>query len=49
MMCIAIPGKIVRIKDSVATIDYGSEKRTAKIFDGSFQPGDFVIVKEGIF
>ena len=44
-MCLAIPGKIVSIEKDVATIDYGSEKRKAKIIEGDFKKGDFVIVQ----
>ena len=44
-MCLAIPGKIVEIKKDVATIDYGSEKRNAKIVVGNYGIGDFVIVQ----
>jgi len=44
-MCLAIPGKIVKIKENIATIDYGSEKREAKIVEGKFKVNDFVIVQ----
>jgi hydrogenase expression/formation protein HypC len=44
-MCLAIPGKIIHIEKDIATIDYGSEKRQAKIIVGDFKPGDFVIVQ----
>ncbi|MDP1729452.1 MAG: HypC/HybG/HupF family hydrogenase formation chaperone [archaeon] len=44
-MCLAIPGKIIEIEDSLATIDYGSEKRVAKIVEGNYKIGDFVIVQ----
>ena len=44
-MCLAIPGKIVKIKGNIATIDYGSEKREAKIVEGKFKVNDFVIVQ----
>ncbi len=43
-MCLAIPGKIMQIKNSVATIDYVAEKRTARIVAGNFKKGDYVIV-----
>lgn len=44
-MCLAIPGKIIEIHGDTARIDYGSEKREARIVEGSFQVGDFVIVQ----
>ncbi len=52
-MCLAIPGKIIKIEGDIATIDYGSEKREAKIIsqadDGSsFNIGDFVLVQAKI-
>jgi hydrogenase expression/formation protein HypC len=45
-MCLAIPGKIVEIKEDVAVVDYGSEKREARIVskDVDFKVGDYVIV-----
>ena len=44
-MCLAIPGKIMQIKNSVATIDYVGEKRQARIVAGTtFKKGDYVIV-----
>jgi hydrogenase expression/formation protein HypC len=48
-MCLAIPGKIVEIKKDVAVVDYGGEKRKAKIIEkGSFKVGDYVIVSAKI-
>jgi len=44
-MCLAIPGKIIEIKKDIATIDYGSEKRKAKIVEGNFKINDYVIVQ----
>lgn len=44
-MCLAIPGKIIRIEKDIATVDYGSEKRLAKIVVGDFAVNDFVIVQ----
>ena len=43
-MCLAIPGRIIKIEKDIATIDYGSEKRKAKIIEGNYKAGDFVIV-----
>lgn len=47
-MCLAIPGKIVEIKGNKAIVDYGSEKREARIVDGDFRVGDYVIVSAKI-
>jgi hydrogenase assembly chaperone HypC/HupF len=44
-MCLAIPGKITAIKKGMATVDYGGQKTTAKIFIGDFKVGDYVIVQ----
>ena len=45
-MCLTIPGKILEIdEDDIATVDYGSEKRQAKIIEGGFKVGDFVLVQ----
>ena len=37
-MCLAIPGKIIEIKDDIATVDYGKEKRKAKIVEEGLKP-----------
>jgi len=47
-MCLAIPGKIVKIENGVASVDYGSEVREAKIVQGDYSVGDFVIVSAQI-
>ena len=44
-MCLASPGKIIEIKNDIALIDYGSEKRQAKIIIGDFKINDYVIVQ----
>jgi len=44
-MCLTIPGKIIEIKGDIATLDYGSEKRQAKIIEGDYKLGDFVLVQ----
>lgn len=43
-MCLAIPGKIVEMKGEKVIVDYGSEKREARIVDGKYKIGDYVIV-----
>ncbi len=47
-MCLAIPGKIIEITNDQATIDYGNEKRVAKILMDDYSIGDFVIVQNQI-
>lgn len=46
-MCLAVPGKIVAIHDDQATIDYGVEKRIAKLLDGEYAVGEYAIVQGG--
>ncbi len=47
-MCLAVPGRIVKIKRDIATIDYSGEKRRAKIIGGEYVVGDFVFVSAKI-
>jgi len=44
-MCLAIPGEIIDIDGDIATVDYGSEKRKAKIVDGKYSVGEYVIIQ----
>lgn len=49
-MCLAIPGKIIRIKkkDNLATIDYGDgTKRIVNISLVNVKIGDYVLVHAG--
>ncbi len=41
----AIPGKVVDIKESIATVDYGSEKREVTIMNPDIKVGDYVVVQ----
>ncbi|MBT4648178.1 HypC/HybG/HupF family hydrogenase formation chaperone [archaeon] len=43
-MCLAVPGKILEIKDKTAILDYGSEKREADCSLIECKVGDYVIV-----
>lgn len=48
-LCLSIPGKVVAVKDNIATIDYGkhgirTDASTAMI---SVQAGDYVLVQGG--
>ena len=47
-MCLAMPGKIVKIEGDIATIDYLGQKRQAKIIEGDYKPGDYVFVSAQI-
>lgn len=47
-MCLAYPGKIIKIKQDLAIVDYKTEQRTAKLISEDFQVGDYVIVQAGI-
>lgn len=44
-MCLAIPGKITEIKEGIATVDYGEEKREAKLINEDIKVGDYVVVQ----
>lgn len=46
-MCLAVPGKIIKIDKDDAVIDYDLEKRKAKIAIGGFKVGEYVIVQGG--
>ncbi len=47
-MCLAIPGKIIKIENNEATIQYPGEQRTAMIVDGDYSIGDYVFVSAQI-
>jgi len=47
-MCLAVPGKIIEIRDEIATVDYDIEKRKGRIIDKKYKEGDYVIVQGGI-
>ncbi len=47
-MCLAIPGKIIKIEKGSAVIDYGKEKRTATLVEKGYSVGDYVLVQTGI-
>ena len=47
-MCLAIPGKIIRIDGKVAIVDYGGVRKEARIdFVADAKVGDYVIVHTG--
>ncbi len=45
MMCLAIPGKIVKIEGDSAIVDYDGEQREAKLINQDIQVGDYVVVQ----
>lgn len=48
-MCIAVPGKVIKIENKKALIQYpGGETRDALIADEKVKPGNFVSVQMGI-
>ncbi len=48
-MCIAAPGKIVRLHGKQADVDYGGGvRRTVLVADHKAQTGDHVLVQMGI-
>ena len=47
-MCLAIPGKIIKIEGDNATIQYPGQTRPAKIVEGEYSIGDYVFVSAQI-
>lgn len=47
-MCLAIPGKVIKVEGSTAVIQYPKETRTAKIIGEPVSAGDYVLVQAGI-
>ena len=47
-MCLAVPGKIIEIKDKKSIIDYIDEKREADCSLIKCNPGEYVIVSNGM-
>lgn len=47
-MCLAVPGRIIKIEKGFATVDYGCEKRIGKILEKNYKKGDYVIIQGGI-
>lgn len=46
-MCLAVPGKIVKINGDIAKVDYGGIVRNANISLVDVKEGDYVIVHAG--
>ena len=48
-MCLAVPGKVIKIKNNIATIDYGSEKREVQNYlFPQLKVGQYVLVSQKI-
>lgn len=47
-MCLAIPGKIIKIEGQKATIEYPTQTNQALIGGEKVKVGDFVMVQMGI-
>jgi len=46
-MCLAVPGKIMKINGDKATIDFGGVNRDANVSLVDVEEGDYVIVHAG--
>lgn len=46
-MCLAIPGKIIEIKEDMATVDYETQKRQINITLVEVKVGDYIIANAG--
>ena len=47
-MCLAVPGKVIKIEGRKATVQYPGESRFALVGDDPVKVGDFVLVQMGI-
>jgi hydrogenase assembly chaperone HypC/HupF len=47
-MCLAYPGKVIKIKTGNAIVDYVTEQRIAKLLADDICIGDYVIVQAGV-
>lgn len=47
-MCLAIPGKVLKIEEQTATVDFGGARREVKLdLLSNVQEGDYVLVHVG--
>ncbi len=47
-MCLAIPGKVLKIGEQIATVDFGGVRREVKLdLLSNVQEGDYVLVHVG--
>jgi len=47
-MCLAIPGRIISIKNDTATVDFGNIKKDVYLGIVKAKSGDYVLVGSGI-
>jgi hydrogenase expression/formation protein HypC len=47
-MCLAVPGKVLEIKEKVVTVDYPMEKRDVYNSGVDVRVGDYVMVQMGV-
>ena len=47
-MCLAMPGKIIKIDGDTATLEYPGQIRQAKIIEGDYVVGEYVFVSAHI-
>jgi hydrogenase expression/formation protein HypC len=46
-MCLAVPGKVIEIKDSIGIVDFNGVKREVRLDLVDVKIGDYVIVHTG--
>lgn len=46
-MCVALPGKVIEIKDRDAVVDFSGNQVTARAGLVDVKPGDYVLVHAG--
>jgi hydrogenase expression/formation protein HypC len=46
-MCVALPGKVIEIKEKDAVVDFNGNQVTARLGLVDVQPGDYVLVHAG--
>lgn len=47
-MCLAVPGRIIRIDRDTAIVDYGGQRRKGKMLEGCYGIGDYVLIQGGL-
>ena len=46
-MCVALPGKVIEIKEKDAVVDFNGNQVTARLGLVDIKPGDYVLVHAG--
>ena len=46
-MCVALPGKVIDVRDRKATVDFNGNRVDARTGFVSIKPGDYVLVHAG--